>query len=111
MKKIILVGIFASLFFAWCTQTTPTNNLDDFAKCLTEKWAIMYGSKTCPHCLNQKAMFGESFQYVTYVECTEEFQRCANLKGVPTWEISSGNYLEGEQELSALASATNCKLP
>ena len=71
----------------------------------------MYGSATCPHCLNQKAMFGDSFKYVTYVECTKEFARCANLKGVPTWEISSGNYLLGEQELSKLATVTKCKLP
>lgn len=37
MKKIILLAVFASLIFAGCTQTTTTNELDDFAKCLTDK--------------------------------------------------------------------------
>lgn len=70
----------------------------------------MYGSATCPHCQKQKEMFGESFQYIDYVECTKEFERCAKLKGVPTREISSGTYLEGLQELSTLASKTGCPL-
>lgn len=37
MKKIILLAVFTSLIFAGCTQTTTTNELDDFAKCLTDK--------------------------------------------------------------------------
>lgn len=110
MKKIALLGIFSVIFFAGCAQQTPAKNLDTFAQCLTSKWVTMYGSATCTHCLNQKAMFGKSFEYITYVECTKEPTRCSNLKGVPTWEISSGNYLEGEQELSALAKASNCPL-
>ena len=56
-------------------------------------------------------MFGDSFQKINYVECTKEFGRCAKLKGVPTWEIASGVYLEGEQSLATLASKTDCTLP
>ncbi|MFA6256465.1 MAG: hypothetical protein WC606_04745 [Candidatus Absconditabacterales bacterium] len=111
MKKIALMGIMAGVFFAGCAQQTQPKNLDTFAQCLTAKGVIMYGSATCGHCLNQKSLFGESFQYVTYVECTKEPQRCSNLQGVPTREISSGVYLEGEQSLSTLASKTNCTLP
>lgn len=111
MKKIFLLGIFASLFFAGCAQQTTTTNLDEFAQCLTDKWAIMYGSVTCPHCQSQKAMFGESFTKVTYVECTKEFARCADLKGVPTWEFKDWSQLEGLQELSVLAEKTQCSLP
>lgn len=113
MKKIVLLGILASVFLAGCTQPTQTQttNLDEFAQCLTEKWAIMYGSANCPHCLAQKKMFGDSFQYVTYVECMEETERCTNLKWVPTREIGEGNYLEGKQALSTLAKETGCDLP
>ena len=80
MKKIALVGIFAALFFAGCAQQTQTKNLDTFAQCLTDNGATMYGSATCPHCQKQKAAFGDSFQKITYVECTKEFARCSKLK-------------------------------
>ena len=29
----------------------------------------MYGLYWCPHCIEQKQMFGEAFHYVPYVEC------------------------------------------
>jgi len=111
MKKLAFVGICTVLFFAWCTQQTQPKNLDSFAQCLTDKWAIMYGSETCQHCQKQKAAFGDSFKKISYVECTKEFARCANLKWVPTWEFTDGTQLEWFQELSALAAKTNCTLP
>lgn len=111
MKKITLIGIFSVLFFAWCTQQTPTKNLDAFAQCLTDNWAIMYGSPTCSHCLDQKAMFGDSFQKINYVDCTKEFDRCTNLKWTPTWEFKDWSQIEWSQELSVLAKKTNCTLP
>lgn len=103
--------MFSVIFFAGCAQQNQTKNLDTFAQCLTDKWALMYGSVTCPHCQDQKAMFGESFAKVTYVECTKEFSRCAKLKGVPTWEFKDGSQIEGLQELVTLADKTSCKLP
>ncbi len=111
MKKIALVGIFAAVFFAGCAQQTPTKNLDTFAQCLTDKWAIMYGSATCQHCQAQKAMFGDSFAKINYVECTKEFNRCSKLNWVPTWEFKDGTQLEGTQELKTLADKTSCTLP
>jgi len=99
------------LFFAGCTQQTPNENLDTFAQCLTDNWAVMYGSVTCSHCQDQKAMFGDSFQYISYVECTKDFERCANLKGVPTWEFKDGTQLAWLQKLSVLAEKTRCTLP
>ena len=29
----------------------------------------MYGLYWCPHCIEQKEMFGDAFHYVPYVEC------------------------------------------
>ena len=40
---------------------------DSFAKCLASKQAKMYGLYWCPHCIDQKEMFGEAFHYVPYV--------------------------------------------
>ena len=42
---------------------------DSFAKCLAAQQAKMYGLYWCPHCAEQKGMFGASFRYVPYQEC------------------------------------------
>jgi hypothetical protein len=113
MKRILFIWILASLFFAGCAQTTQTKNLDTFAQCLTEKWAIMYGSKTCQHCLQQKKMFGDSFSYISYIECTEEAERCGKeLKwNVPAWKFADGELVEWLQSLEYLSEKTDCQLP
>jgi len=65
---------------------------DTFAKCLTEKGVKMYGAFWCGHCQNQKKAFGDSFKYVTYIECAEpnsqkQLEICAKegITGYPTW--------------------------
>lgn len=87
------------------------NNLDRFAKCLTSKGAKMYGADWCGHCKNQKEMFGDSFQYIDYVECTEETEACkaAGISGYPTWIINGMKY-PGEKTLEELASLSGCEL-
>lgn len=93
-------------------------NLDAFARCLTQKKTIMYGSAICPHCQDQKRMFGASFQYVTYVECFVPGSRqyspaCvkADVRAVPTWAFPNGARLVGVQPLEMLSAATGCPLP
>ncbi|MEM4711314.1 MAG: peptidylprolyl isomerase [Candidatus Woesearchaeota archaeon] len=98
-------------------NNSVSKNLDDFAKCLTEKEVKMYGAYWCPHCENNKKQFGESWKYVTYVECAVEgqpqiqTQACidANIEGYPTWIINGKKY-PGEQSLATLARLTGCKL-
>jgi len=96
---------------------TEGSDLDDFAKCLTEEGAKLYAASWCPHCRNQKAMFGESVKYITYVECavegnpqiqTEECSK-AGITGYPTWIINGKSY-PGEQELKDLSRLTGCGL-
>ena len=40
----------------------------------------MYGAYWCPHCQAQKKVFGESFQYVPYVECTQQNRAVSRKK-------------------------------
>jgi glutaredoxin len=84
---------------------------DDFAKCLSQKGVTMYGAEWCTHCKNQKAMFGDSFKYVTYVECTTSQAACsaAGVTGYPTWVINGKAY-PGEQSLQSLSTLTGCPL-
>lgn len=92
--------------------------LDGFAKCLTQKKAVMYGASTCSHCADQKELFGEAFQYVTYVECMvpethKETEQCKSVgvKHTPTWIFADGTRLEGTIPLDKLSQQTGCKLP
>jgi len=88
---------------------------DALAQCLTEKGVKMYGAYWCPHCQNQKKKFGNSWQYVRYVECSlpggrGQTQECndAGIKGYPTWEFAEGKRLEGERSFGELAKAAGC---
>lgn len=85
---------------------------DVFAQCLTEKGVVMYGADWCPHCQNQKKLFGSSFQYVAYVECPKEPKVCLekNITGYPTWLVADGTRLEGEQSFLSLEQQSGCSL-
>ncbi|MFH1307615.1 MAG: hypothetical protein ABIH72_02075 [archaeon] len=81
----------------------------DFAQCLTNKGILMYGSAYCGHCKNQKELFGDSFLYVNYVECTENPEACQDLSGVPAWDIN-GEITYGTQTLEKLSELSGCSL-
>ena len=91
---------------------------DSFAKCLASKNAKMYGLYWCPHCADQKAKFGASFQYVPYIECAikgskEMAPECkaAGVKLFPSWQFGSETPREGVLELDAISQKTGCSLP
>lgn len=91
---------------------------DDFATCLKDKGAVFYGAFWCPHCNNQKILFGSSENLVPYVECSTpdgrgQEQVCADKKitGYPTWEFADGTRLTGEVPFETLAQKTSCELP
>jgi hypothetical protein len=113
--KIILSIVCLSLIvlIVGCSNGTNTSSgdYDQFAQCLTEKDAVMYGTEWCSHCKNQKAIFGDSFQYVNYVDCDKSSNECVNagVQGYPTWSIDGNNY-PGEQSLNKLSSLTGCSL-
>jgi len=76
---------------------------DDFAKYLTEQGTVMYGAEWCGYCKKQKQMFGNSFQYINYVDCDKNNLACseAGVSGFPTWSINGENY-PGLQQLDKL---------
>jgi thiol-disulfide isomerase/thioredoxin len=90
-----------------------TGALDTFAQCLAQKGATMYGAYWCPHCQDEKAAFGDSFQYVNYVECTVKTNECtaAGIESFPTWIFPDGRKFVGEQGLQNLAKESGCVLP
>ncbi len=94
-------------------------NLDNFAHCLSQKKATMYGAFYCQHCAKQKELFGKSFAYVTYQECAimgapgQQTDQCKymQIRKYPTWIFADNERREGEQSLESLAEKTGCKLP
>lgn len=92
---------------------------DAFARCLKERHVLMYGAYWCPHCAEQKELFGASFKYAPYVECGLEGNRrgeqqvCkdAGIKLFPTWQFPpTGERVEGNLSLEALSDKTGCPL-
>lgn len=75
---------------------------DEFARCLTEKGAVMYGEDWCQYTNAQKGMFGKSFKYITY-KVKED------LRKRPTWIIDGEKY-ETVQSFERLSALTGCKI-
>jgi uncharacterized membrane protein/glutaredoxin len=88
------------------------------AEHLTRIGAKMYGAFTCPHCQNQKHLFGrEAAQRLNYVEChpqgiNSQTEACqaAGIEGFPTWEINGQKYT-GEKTLVELADLSGYQGP
>jgi len=82
------------------------------ARHLGEVGAKEYGAYWCPHCHEQKMLFGkEAAALIDYIECDPKGQNSraeicqaagANIKGFPTWEIK-GQFYSGTQSLEKLA--------
>ncbi|MBI4136265.1 MAG: hypothetical protein HY481_01825 [Candidatus Vogelbacteria bacterium] len=142
MSKITLFGFIAAIiagiaYFNWPT-TVADPKLAAFAQCLKEKNVVMYGADWCPHCQEEKAAFGDAFQFIPYVECPEEPKRClaAGIENYPTWIFpasparlaaslaearrgalakraggSDGRKFVGRQGLERLAGISGCPFP
>lgn len=84
------------------------------AQHLKQTGAKMYGAFTCPHCQNQKHLFGaEAAKQLNYVECHPQGQnaqpqtcQAAGIESFPTWEINGQKYT-GEKTLQELAGLSN----
>jgi len=116
---VVVIGIVFVALLVVIIITTNTDggknkvNLDVFAQCLASKNITMYGAEWCVHCKDEKAGFGDSFRYVSYVECTVETQKCID-KGVdsyPTWIFPDGKKLVGKQGVEKLSEESGCLLP
>jgi hypothetical protein len=119
-KKYVIRGLVVLLFViafygGWYYKN---HKYDKFAQCLATKQALMYGLYWCPHCIEQKEKFGESFRYVPYVECSIKGSndmapgcKMAGVKLFPSWQFDNEPPKEGVLSLEALSDKTGCSLP
>lgn len=116
---LIIIIVAAGVMLGWrLWQDKQPGKLDEFAACIADSGAKFYGAFWCPHCADQKKVFGNSVDLLPYVECSEpdgqsQTQECidAGITGYPTWELSGGERLNGTQTLQKLAEKTGCELP
>ncbi len=98
----------------WEISTVSGTAENSLAEHLTEVGAVKYGAYWCPHCFDQKLLFGkEAFDKVNYIECgadgkdaQPEACSSAGIRSFPTW-IIDGKVYEGTQTLDKLAEITN----
>ena len=85
------------------------------AEHLKEKGVLFYGASWCPHCQEQKRLFGASAKRLPYVECNlagpnaPQASACtqAGVDTYPTWFINGRRYAVGQVlTLAELANAT-----
>jgi len=110
-KSIFYFLFMLTIISTFSACSSRPGKYDDFAICLFEKGAVMYGTEWCSHCKSQKKMFGKSFELVSYVDCDKFRDECLEngVTGYPTWIINGEKY-SGEQQLPRLASLTLCEL-
>ena len=116
-KKVIsvLVVVITCLLLTGCSSD---HRLDNFAKCLKNKGAVLYTTYWCSNCKVQKDMFKDSVSKLKIVECDPNGENsqhllCTkkNIQSIPTWEFATGTIMIGVQELVTLEDQTGCKLP
>src|SRR3954447_11657890 len=120
-KNVWRYGILAALLAAAFLGGRYYRNhkYDSFAKCLAVQQAKMYGLYWCPHCVEQKEMFGAAFRYVPYQECAIKDKpgemppacKAAGVKLFPSWQFGSDPPKQGVFSLQELSDKTGCSLP
>lgn len=122
MKSVLITGILL-IFLGWGVKVTGSavwggpGEFDDFAQCITDSGAKMFGAYWCPHCANQKQEFGKSWKLIDYVECSlpnraGQTSACAEagITSYPTWEFGDGSRAVGELSFEDLSIKTSCPL-
>jgi thiol-disulfide isomerase/thioredoxin len=114
-----LVLVFGGAMIASSTGSQAASPaMTSFAQCLAENDATFYGAFWCPHCQDQKEMFGGAKDELPYVECStpsgngqRQVCREAGIETYPTWEFADGSRETGVLSIDTLAEQTSCSAP
>ncbi len=108
-KRTVKYGIALLIFllaaFFVVKKVTAPGEYDEFAKCLKEKGAVIYGAPWCKYTQEQKGMFGSSVKHLDY----RDFSERPDIKVTPTWVIN-GKLYERVQSFEKLSELTGCSL-
>ena len=117
----ILAAIIIAI--AFMRYQAELNDHSELAKCITDSGIKLYGAYWCPHCNEQKELFGTGQKFLrgAYVECAsptspnEQAEACvtANIESYPTWVFPSGERVSkvlSIEELKAMSLQDLAKL-
>ena len=114
---VAVLAPFGAAFIFAMPSSAGSGSEAALARHLRESGAVMYGAYWCPHCEEQKALFGDAARDLPYVECDPngvnarpDLCEKAGVKAFPTWTIG-GQRREGVQSLGALADASKFQPP
>jgi glutaredoxin len=112
-----LLAPFGAAFIFAMPPSVGAGSAEALARHLRESGAVMYGAYWCPHCAEQKALFGDAAKELPYVECDPggvnprpDLCERAGVKSFPTWVLGSERR-EGVQSLEALAELSKFNQP
>lgn len=108
----IMIAVGLSVF-----SGKGSGKYDTLAQCITDSGTKFYGAFWCPHCADQKRVFGRSAKLLPYIECSNpdrtQNQLCIDQKieGYPTWEFPDGSRITEVFKPEKLAEITKCSTP
>lgn len=114
-KKYFVIGALALIVvlfsYSFYARAQKPGEYDNFAKCLTEKGAIIYGNDFCQYTNKQMNYFGKSKKNLNYIKCIDNKELCdqKGIKQTPTWEIN-GKMYEQVQTFEKLSQLSGCGL-
>jgi len=98
---VVILALHLQYTGVFETASAPRDqNLAGLADYLTSINAKFYGASWCPHCQDQKRLFGAAAERLPYVECSPNGPRggeapacqAMQIQGYPTWIINGQRY-------------------
>jgi uncharacterized membrane protein len=112
----VVIAAFMHVQAASVTAAIPAAGepyLHALAKHLTERGAKFYGASWCPHCQQQKAVFGGAADALPFVECAPHGPgqpratvcEMENIRNYPTWTLDERRFerVLDPKELAAIS--------
>jgi len=121
MDKIIISMLVGICFLTGCSTSLPRGGETPekavaVAQCLSDEGVEMYGAFWCPHCADQKKIFGkEAEPLMPYFECDPRGDNSVtdtclelNIERYPTWIFADGSRETGALPLTELQELSGC---
>lgn len=117
---LVIVAVLLAVGLSFLNQNNNNEHgkYDTLAQCLKDKGVTFYGAFWCPHCAEQKKLFGNSAKLLPYQECStpnaqSQLSICKDKKidSYPTWEFPDGTRVNQTLTPEELAARSGCTFP